>query len=290
MTADPTIDPGTADTTGNPAREHNRGAPDPERLLQLGLAFWGSKALLSAVELGLFSELAGGPLATEELTGRLGLHPRAARDFFDALVALGVLDRGDDGYHNTAETDAFLDRAKPGYIGGLFEMANDRLYGFWGSLTEGLRTGSPQNEVKSGGNFFEVVYQDPTLLRLFLQAMTGVSMGAARRIAEDFPWHRYRTVIDIGCAQGCVPVQLANRHARHAARPGRRPLTVRAPVHHRSPWSRPDLGTGAPPATTDYRIDSATDRHGSVQPSAAPKRARRPVSRSTGSLAKTRRR
>jgi len=212
MTADPTIDPGTADTTGNPAREHNRGAPDPERLLQLGLAFWGSKALLSAVELGLFSELAGGPLATEELTGRLGLHPRAARDFFDALVALGVLDRGDDGYHNTAETDAFLDRAKPGYIGGLFEMANDRLYGFWGSLTEGLRTGSPQNEVKSGGNFFEVVYQDPTLLRLFLQAMTGVSMGAARRIAEDFPWHRYRTVIDIGCAQGCLPVQLANRH------------------------------------------------------------------------------
>ncbi|HWN31660.1 MAG TPA: methyltransferase [Pseudonocardia sp.] len=207
MTADPTIDPDTASATGDPA------APDPERLLQLGLAFWGSKALLSAVELGLFTELARGPLSTAELTGRLGLHPRGARDFFDAMVALGMLTRDDDGYHNTPDTDTFLDRSKPSYIGGLFEMANDRLYGFWGSLTEGLRTGSPQNEIKSGGHFFEVLYQDPVQLRLFLQAMTGVSLGSARRIAVEFPWHRYRTVIDIGCAQGCLPVQLASRHA-----------------------------------------------------------------------------
>lgn len=198
--------------TPDAAAGHNPTAPVPDQLLQLGLAFWGSKTLLSAVELGLFSELADGPLTTAELTTRLGLHRRGARDFFDALVALGMLERDDDGYHNTPETDAFLVRSRPGYIGGLFDMANERLYPFWGSLTEGLRTGSPQNEVKTGGNFFDVQYQDPTQLRLFLQAMTGVSMGAAQRIAVEFPWHRYRTVIDIGCAQGCLPVQLARRH------------------------------------------------------------------------------
>ncbi|HEX4248701.1 MAG TPA: methyltransferase [Pseudonocardia sp.] len=192
--------------------DDDSAAPAPDGLLQLGLAFWGSKTLLSAVELGVFTELADGPLPEAELTTRLGLHARGARDFFDALVALGVLDRGDDGYHNTPEADAFLDRAKPHYIGGVFDIANDRLYGFWGSLTEALRTGSAQNEIKTGGSFFEVIYQDPTQLRLFLQAMTGVSMGAAQRIAVEFPWHRYRTVIDIGCAQGCLPVQLASRH------------------------------------------------------------------------------
>ena len=130
--------------------------------MQLGTAFWASKTLLSAVELGLFSELASsGPLDAEALRERLGLHPRSARDFFDALVALGMLERDNGLYRNTAETDLFLDRAKPSYIGGLLEMLNARLFGFWNSLTEGLRTGEPQNEAKTGGNLFEAIYSDP---------------------------------------------------------------------------------------------------------------------------------
>jgi len=187
----------------------------PDRIIDLGSAFWGSKALLSAVELGLFSELAKGPLDGEALRGRLGLHPRSARDFFDALVALGMLVRDRQRYANTPETDLFLDRAKPSYMGGLLEMLNFRLYGFWASLTEALRTGQPQNEAKlGGGDLFTALYSDPARLRLFLQAMTGVSLGAARAMAQKFPWKKYRTFIDIGAAQGGLPVQvaLANRH------------------------------------------------------------------------------
>lgn len=184
----------------------------PDRIMQLGTAFWGSKTLLSALELGVFKELANTPLEGEALRQRLKLHPRSARDFFDALVALGMLDRDDGVYRNTPETDVFLDPAKPSYIGGMLEMCNDRLYGFWGSLTEGLRTGLPQNEIKSGGNFFEVIYSDPAKLRQFLQAMTGISMGAAIAMAEKFAWRDCKTVVDIGCAQGCLPVQLALAH------------------------------------------------------------------------------
>src|SRR4051812_33208426 len=113
----------------------------PDHILQLGLGFWGSKTLLSAVELGVFSELAGGPLSRETLVQRLALHQRSARDFLDALVALGMLDRENDQYANTPATELFLDRRKPSYIGGLLEMANARLYPFWGALTEALRTG-----------------------------------------------------------------------------------------------------------------------------------------------------
>ena len=187
----------------------------PDRIIDLGSAFWGAKTLLSAVELGVFSELAKGPLDGETLRGRLGLHPRSARDFLDALVALGMLVRDRERYANTPETDLFLDRAKPSYMGGLLEMLNVRLYGFWGSLTEALRTGQPQNEAKlGGGDLFTALYSDPTRLRLFLQAMTGVSLGAARAMAQKFPWKKYRTFIDIGAAQGGLPVQvaLANRH------------------------------------------------------------------------------
>ncbi|MGQ0694884.1 MAG: methyltransferase family protein, partial [Nitrospiraceae bacterium] len=119
----------------------------PAKILQLGTAFWGSKTLLSAIELGLFTELAKGPLDAATLTKRLQIHPRSARDFFDALVSLSMLKRTGRRYANTPETELFLDRAKPSYVGGILEMCNARLYHFWGSLTAGLRTGKPQNEV-----------------------------------------------------------------------------------------------------------------------------------------------
>jgi hypothetical protein len=115
-------------------------------------------------------------------------------------------------YSNTPETDYFLDRAKPTYIGAYLEMVNARLYAFWGSLTEALRSGQPQNEIKTGGEFFPVLYRDPARLKQFLQAMTGVSLGAAKAIAQQFPWGQYRTFIDVGCAQGCVPVHVALAH------------------------------------------------------------------------------
>jgi O-methyltransferase/methyltransferase family protein len=185
----------------------------PDAIMELGFAFWGSKTLLSAVELGVFSELAdAGPLDGESLRERLGLHPRSAIDFFDALVALGMLEREDDRYSNTPATELFLDRAKLSYVGGILEMNNARLYPFWGSLTEGLRTGAPQNEATGGGNFFEELYADPARLAQFAQAMSAVSVGAAHAIAAKFPWRDHGSVVDVGCAEGAVPVQIALAH------------------------------------------------------------------------------
>jgi len=188
------------------------GRLSPAKIMQLGTGFWGSKTLLSAIELGLFTELAKGSLDAAALTKRLQLHPRSARDFFDALVALGMLKRTGQRYANTAETALFLDRAKPSYIGGMLEMCDARLYRFWGSLTEGLRTGKPQNEVKTGEDFFGTLYADPQRLEGFLKAMTGLSVGSARAIAKKFPWKKYRTFVDVGCAQGGVAVEIALAH------------------------------------------------------------------------------
>ncbi|HNM84956.1 MAG TPA: methyltransferase [Mycobacterium sp.] len=186
----------------------------PDAIMQLGTAFWGSKTLLSAVELRLFGVLSeAGPLGVRELRERLGLHPRSAQDFFDALVALRMLDRDDSGrYFNTAETDLFLDPRKSTYMGGMLEMCNARLYRFWGSLTEALRTGEPQSEVKTGGGFFETLYADPEKLAQFAGAMSGLSTAAGQAIAAKFPWRDYGSVVDIGCAEGAVPVAIAAAH------------------------------------------------------------------------------
>jgi O-methyltransferase/methyltransferase family protein len=189
--------------------------PSPDHIMQVGLGFWASKTLLSAVEMELFTELAKHPEDAETLRQRLGLHERSALDFLDSLVALGFLERREGTYSNTPATDLFLDKRKPSYLGGLLEMANHRLYGFWGNLTEGLRTGQVQNEAKSGdAPFFEAIYADPARLKQFLAAMSGLSHGANVAIATRFPWHDHGTFGDIGTAQGDLAVQiaLANPH------------------------------------------------------------------------------
>jgi hypothetical protein len=162
--------------------------------------------------IGLFTELSKSHMTTAEIKERFGLHERSLNDFLDTLVSLKLLERDHQRYSNTPDSDLFLDKEKPTYIGGMLEMANARLYPFWGSLTEALRSGKPQNEARSGGNFFEALYADPVRLEDFLSAMTGLSLGAAVVIAEKFPWNDYRTFIDIGGAQGGVPVQIALRH------------------------------------------------------------------------------
>ena len=188
-------------------------ATTPEDIIKLGTSFWGSKTLLSGIELGVFSTLAGAPADLPTLQKKLGLHQRSARDFLDALVALRMLERENGVYRNTADTDFFLDRAKPSYMGGMLEMCNVRLYGFWGSLTEALRTGEPQNEAKEGKDFFGALYAEPQRLREFLGAMSGLSAGAAQAIAAKFPWRNYTTFVDVGAAQGILPVTLAGAHA-----------------------------------------------------------------------------
>jgi len=204
-----------ASTTANASSAAQAAAPSPDHILQTGFGFWACKTLLSAVEMEVFTELAKHPESLEELTGRLGLHPRSARDFLDALVALGFLERHDGVYSNTPATDLYLDKKKPSYIGGILEMCNHRSYGHWNNLTEGLRTGLPQSELKAGGApVFETIYADPARLKEFLRAMTGVSHGANLAIAAKFPWANYKTVVDAGPAQGDLLVQVAlkNQH------------------------------------------------------------------------------
>jgi len=187
--------------------------PTPEKIMQVGLGFWASKTLLSAVEMEVFTELAKHPEDLKTLQGRLGLHPRSARDFLDALVALGFLQRIDGKYHNAPETDLYLDKRKSSYIGGVLEMANHRLFGFWNHLTEGLRSGKPQNELKgSGESLFAALYADPARLKGFLSAMTGLSHGANLAIAKQFPWKSYEAFVDVGTAQGDLAAQVALAH------------------------------------------------------------------------------
>ena len=191
--------------------------PDPSPILDIGFGFWPAKTLLSAVELGVFTELAVAPRTRDELGAALQIHPRGALDLFDALVALGFLERDGRGdravYRNSALTDHYLDRAKPTYLGGILEMGNERLYAFWGSLTEALRTGKPQNEIKlTGAPMFETLYADPARLEAFMNGMQGASLANFEAFAGKFDFSPYRTLCDVGGANALLSRIVAARH------------------------------------------------------------------------------
>jgi predicted O-methyltransferase YrrM len=190
------------------------GAVAPDHILQVGMGFWASKTLLSAVELGLFTELSGGGLTASQVADRLDLHERSRVDFLDALVSLGLLARDGDGpaavYRNTPDTAVFLDKGSPAYLGGILEMSSARLYGFWGSLTEALRTGLPQNEIKTGApGVFDAVYAEPERLQTFLAGMAGLQLGAFTALSATLDLSGHTSFCDIGGANGALAARIA---------------------------------------------------------------------------------
>jgi predicted O-methyltransferase YrrM len=191
--------------------------PDPSQILETGLAFWSSKVLLTAVELGVFTTLGARALTGVELGRAVGVHPRGIYDFFDALVALGFLDRvgnGSEGrYRNTPSTALFLDKNRPGYVGGMLEMLNARLFGYWNDLGKALRTGQPQNETThSQEPLFDTLYSDPARLEQFMSAMRGISAPNFQALATKFDFSKYRSLCDVGGATGLLSCLVAREH------------------------------------------------------------------------------
>lgn len=195
----------------------NSHAITPSKIMQIGMGFWASKTLLTAVNMNLFTHLAHNPMSGREIRKVLELNKRSVYDFLDTLVALGFLNRKGLKkraiYSNAPDADLFLDKNKLSYIGGLLEMSNNRLYPFWNNLEEGLKTGKPQNETKNGGApIFEAIYSDQSKLREFLHAMGGAQMGNFIMLAETFDFSKYNTVCDIGGSGANLSIHLAKHH------------------------------------------------------------------------------
>lgn len=201
--------------------ETQQNHPSPETIMQIGSGFWASKILLSAVKFEVFTTLAEKKaMSAAAIKSHLGLNctDRHVYDFLDALKVFGFLEREGlletASYSNSIDTDFFLDKKKPTYIGGMLEMLNNRLFGFWGNLEEGLMTGLPQNEAKTGGDLFEKLYADPSRLKEFIHAMGAFQMGNFMAFAQVFDFSKYKTLVDVGGSGGLLSLMVA-KHQSH---------------------------------------------------------------------------
>ncbi len=179
-------------------------------ILQLGNAFGQAQALLTAVELDLFTVLHDGPSTEEDIRARLGLHGRGLRDFLRLLVVLGLLDTEAGRYRNAAGSSRYLVSGEPGYVGGFLLGAKANLYPVWAGLTETLRDGRP----RSAADNFAAMLDDLAELRRYAHMMEGVLQPVVPRLIEALDWSGYRSVLDVGGCRGSLAGQLV------IARPG----------------------------------------------------------------------
>ncbi|MGH3685373.1 MAG: methyltransferase family protein [Pseudonocardiaceae bacterium] len=121
----------------------------PGRIYSLLWDQWKARVLQSAIKLKVFTRLACRPLTGDELRTALNVRagPRAAVDFFDALVALGLLLSTDEHYHNSAEASECLDENKPALFVG--DAINEFLTLPSVDLTEALLEGPAVTSAKS---------------------------------------------------------------------------------------------------------------------------------------------
>jgi predicted O-methyltransferase YrrM len=189
------------------------GVLTPTPLMRLVSGFWSFKTFAAAVELDLFTTLAGGRTITvKQATAEFGLAERPADLLLAACASLGLLDRAGDGYRNSALSEEFLVAGKPYYFGGQVRYCDARTYLPWHRIGEALRTDRPLTwDPDVQESMFET--EDPQLLALFWEAMYSTSIFTARALAEAYDFGAHDRLLDVGGGSGAYPIELCRRHA-----------------------------------------------------------------------------
>ncbi|MFI9555149.1 methyltransferase [Nonomuraea endophytica] len=181
-------------------------------LIKTATGFYEAQALYAAVELGVFSKVADGPVPFERLRDDLGLHQNVAGDFLDALVAMRLLTRDSTGYGPTAAASAYLTPGAPEYIGGFLALNQRRLYPAWGDLTSFLKTAANLAHGAKVDDPMPALYATPQRTRSFAEGMDGYATLLGRPISEKFDWSSVKSFADLGGCRGMLTTRIAAAH------------------------------------------------------------------------------
>jgi len=182
-------------------------AVDTVRLQRISKAFWESAALMSAVELDVFTAIDSGADTVAAVARTTRIDPLNAERLLVVLTAMGLLTRTGNQFANAPDVDRFLVRGKPGYAGPWMLFGKPRWDG-WGRLTEHLRL--PASERRVLGMYDATFTVERA--RAYHEATYSIGMGAARRFHRQVSLEGRRRIMDLGGGSGCYCIVAAERH------------------------------------------------------------------------------
>ncbi len=192
---------------------------DTVRLQRISKAFWESAALMSAVELDVFSAIADGHYSLDAVASHCGISVLNAERLLVVLTALNLIERETlvetqtsapkrgERFHNAPDVQRFLVRSSPSYAGPWMLFGKPRWQG-WGALTEHLRR--PDSSIVRLG-MYDADFT-PERARTYHEATYSVGMGAARLFHRQVSLEGRRRIMDLGGGSGCYCIVAARAH------------------------------------------------------------------------------
>jgi hypothetical protein len=177
----------------------------PAELLELATGYQRSKTLFALVDFGLPTLLARRSLPLDEIARSLEVHPLAADRFLNACVALGLLERVDDEYRNTAVAERFLVQGKPSYLGALFARYDRTSYFVWTDLAVRLRHWVP-------GETDASLPREADQGEASMRAQHNLARMVGQALAESFDFSRYNGLLDVGGGSGAMAIGVCAEH------------------------------------------------------------------------------
>lgn len=199
-----------------------RLTPPPFRLLQIGSAFWQSRALYVAARLDIATVIGDAELSGTELAKQTSADPDTLTRLLRFLVAMGVFSEcGAKVFRNNKVSHHLrTDHAQSVRAMVLMHNSDAMARPWFEQLEQGVRRGVPPFRLTHGNDLFEYLDGQAEFDQLFAQAMDSVEALAGDSFATEFDWSQFDRVIDVGGSRGSKAVAILRRH------PGLRAVVV----------------------------------------------------------------
>lgn len=207
----------------------NQITPPPLRLVQIGSAFWQSRALYVAARLDIATALGDERLTAAEIASRVAARPDAIHRLLRMLSAMGVFEEVSPRLFRNNRLSAPLREDKPNCVRAMILMHNSEAMSrpWYEQLEKSVRSGEVPFRLAHGQELFDYMDSHSDFDALFSRAMDSVEALAGDSFAQDFDWGRFERVIDVGGSRGSKSLAILKRHPHLQALVVDRPQVVR---------------------------------------------------------------
>lgn len=163
----------------------------PETINNLRFAVDAGLAMLAGMQLDLFTPLKDGPMTAEDLSAAIGVGPARLRLLLYVLVAAGLLTEQNGCFSNTDETNKYLVKGEPSYMGNKHGTISTRWRDNF-KTAESIRRGAPQAKLDFSN-------APPEELEKFLRNINANTVSSARGLVQSADFSSVNTLLDVGC-------------------------------------------------------------------------------------------